>query len=78
MKPFPYRILSQIFRRKSVLNAKNEKKTTTKHTHTHTHTHTHKHTHTMEKGRKKEKMEELINDIAIHCVEEQETQKTNQ
>ena len=43
-----------------------------------THTHTHTHTHTLEKGRKKEKMEELINDIAIHCVEEQETQKTNQ
>ena len=41
-------------------------------------THTHTHTHTLEKGRKKEKMEELINDIAIHCVEEQETQKTNQ
>ena len=40
-------------------------------------THTHTHTHTLEKGRKKEKMEELINDIAIHCVEEQETQKTN-
>ena len=54
MKPFPYRILSQIFRRKSVLNAKNEKKTT-KHTHIHTHTHTHTQTHTHWKKVEKKK-----------------------